>query len=286
MADNRTMAQIARTADVPVYTAAATVTSARENVGVTPTSDVAGSSQLEIIRRFNVGAAWQICLELEVRSRTEHELKLKEKLKGKYDARHRLLEEKDLEILRLKSLLAEEAEKAERAETAEVSTLHGHLDGAPLCVVERPSCLLGIPDEWPLLSFLPMFAASGGRVLGPEIIAHSIRIILLLRNVTDPPSTGNFNIPCAVDGMAHIFLIPGLAIIPLCWDGDLTTMKLSMRSGMRNHLAFLLIQAGALSEHVHKGSLRMQSTSTYISVHNALLSQPQESLVFRSILVS
>ncbi|GKE57770.1 hypothetical protein Tco_1496955 [Tanacetum coccineum] len=39
--------QSARTANVPVYTAAATVTFARENVGVTPTSDVAGSSQLE-----------------------------------------------------------------------------------------------------------------------------------------------------------------------------------------------------------------------------------------------
>ncbi|GJW70763.1 hypothetical protein Tco_0127680 [Tanacetum coccineum] len=37
----------ARTADVSVYTAAAIVTSARENVGVTPTLDVAGSSQLE-----------------------------------------------------------------------------------------------------------------------------------------------------------------------------------------------------------------------------------------------
>ncbi|GKG11121.1 hypothetical protein Tco_0342521, partial [Tanacetum coccineum] len=37
----------ARITDVPVYTAAATVTSARENVDTTPTSDVAGSSQLE-----------------------------------------------------------------------------------------------------------------------------------------------------------------------------------------------------------------------------------------------
>ncbi|GJW70263.1 ALP1-like protein [Tanacetum coccineum] len=83
---------------------------------------------------FNVGAARQICLESEVRSRAEHELELKEKLKGKYDARGRLLEEKDLEILRLKSLLAEEAERAETAEvvrlrdqvsalTAEVSAL-------------------------------------------------------------------------------------------------------------------------------------------------------------------
>ncbi|GJW90737.1 hypothetical protein Tco_0168290 [Tanacetum coccineum] len=50
-------------------------------------------------------------------------------------------------------------------------------------------------------------------------------MILLLRNVTVPPSTGNFNISCAVDGMARIFLIPSLPIIPLCWDGDLTTMK-------------------------------------------------------------
>ncbi|GJX42385.1 hypothetical protein Tco_0257375 [Tanacetum coccineum] len=43
--------------------------------------------------------------------------------------------------------------------------------------------------------------------------------------VTVPPSTGNFNIPCAVDGTARIFLMPGLPIIVLCWDGDLITMK-------------------------------------------------------------
>ncbi|GJT30725.1 hypothetical protein Tco_0911000, partial [Tanacetum coccineum] len=34
----------------------------------------------------------------------------------------------------------------------------------------------------------------------PEIIAHSIRMTLLLRIVTVPPFTGNFNIPCDVDG--------------------------------------------------------------------------------------
>ncbi|GJS42698.1 hypothetical protein Tco_0567741 [Tanacetum coccineum] len=172
---------IAHTADVSVYTVAATVTSARENVGVTPTSDVAGSSQLEtskgsddsfyelpvlnsvqakrwyvprwniindsmlddgfscrtlvdrvappgflstllsmdyeqLYTEFNVGAARQICLESEVRSHAEHELELKEKLKGKYDARGRLLEEKYLEILRLKSLLAEEAERTKTTE--------------------------------------------------------------------------------------------------------------------------------------------------------------------------
>ncbi|GJZ34418.1 hypothetical protein Tco_0580235 [Tanacetum coccineum] len=78
----------------------------------------------QLYTEFNVGGQRPICLEsASVRSRAEHELELKEKLKGKYDARGRLLEEKDLEILRLKSLLAEEAEKAERAETAEVVRL-------------------------------------------------------------------------------------------------------------------------------------------------------------------
>ncbi|GJY57427.1 hypothetical protein Tco_0456542 [Tanacetum coccineum] len=48
---------------------------------------------------------------------------------------------------------------------------------------------------------------------------------LLLCSVTVPSSTGNFNIPCAVDGTARIFLIPGLPIITLCWDGDLIIMK-------------------------------------------------------------
>ncbi|GKB80481.1 hypothetical protein Tco_0947376 [Tanacetum coccineum] len=45
------------------------------------------------------------------------------------------------------------------------------------------------------------------------------------RIVTVPPFTGNFNIPCVMDGTAQIFLIPVLPIIPLCWDGDLITMK-------------------------------------------------------------
>ncbi|GJT98463.1 hypothetical protein Tco_1093981 [Tanacetum coccineum] len=66
----------------------------------------------QLYTEFNEGAARHICLESKVRSRAEHELELKEKLKGKYDARGRLLKEKDLEILRLKSLLAKEAETA------------------------------------------------------------------------------------------------------------------------------------------------------------------------------
>ncbi|GJR15830.1 hypothetical protein Tco_0798482 [Tanacetum coccineum] len=66
---------------------------------------------------------------------------------------------------------------------------------------------------------------AGFWMLGSEIIAHSIGMTLLLCSVTVPPSTGNFNIPCAVDGTARSFLIPGLPIIALCWDGDLITMK-------------------------------------------------------------
>ncbi|GKE80810.1 hypothetical protein Tco_1550810, partial [Tanacetum coccineum] len=48
-----------------------------------------------------------------------------------------------------------------------------------------------------------------------ETIEPSSGITLLLRNVTIPPTTGNFSIPCAVDGIARIFLTPGLPIIPL-----------------------------------------------------------------------
>ncbi|GJY11470.1 hypothetical protein Tco_0379655 [Tanacetum coccineum] len=84
-------------ADAPVYTTADIVTSSRGK-----TLDV------------YVGAARQICLGSEVRSRAEHELELKEKLRGKYDAWGVLLREKDAEIARLKSLLQEkETESAE-----------------------------------------------------------------------------------------------------------------------------------------------------------------------------
>ncbi|GJU07544.1 hypothetical protein Tco_1123974, partial [Tanacetum coccineum] len=67
----------------------------------------------QLYTEFNVGAARQICLGSEVRSRVEHELELKEKLNAKYAARGKLLEKKDSETLRLKSQLAEEAEAAE-----------------------------------------------------------------------------------------------------------------------------------------------------------------------------
>ncbi|GJX09468.1 hypothetical protein Tco_0199327 [Tanacetum coccineum] len=72
----------------------------------------------QLYTEFNVGAARQICLGSEVRSRAEHELELKEKLNAKYAARGKLLEKKDSKILRLKSQLAEK-----EAETAEVVCL-------------------------------------------------------------------------------------------------------------------------------------------------------------------
>ncbi|GJR55834.1 hypothetical protein Tco_1406355 [Tanacetum coccineum] len=73
----------------------------------------------QLYTEFNVGAARQVCLGSEVRSRAEHELELKEKLRAKYTARGRLLEEKDLEVLKLKSQLAKK-----EVEAAEVIRLH------------------------------------------------------------------------------------------------------------------------------------------------------------------
>ncbi|GKD16966.1 hypothetical protein Tco_1206124, partial [Tanacetum coccineum] len=48
----------------------------------------------QLFEEFNVGAARQIFLGSEVRSRTEHELELKEKLRAKYDSHVVLLKEK------------------------------------------------------------------------------------------------------------------------------------------------------------------------------------------------
>ncbi|GKC27876.1 hypothetical protein Tco_1035170 [Tanacetum coccineum] len=48
---------------------------------------------------------------------------------------------------------------------------------------------------------------------------------IVLRIVTIPPLTGNLIIPWVVDGTAWISLIPGLPIIPLYGDGDLTIKK-------------------------------------------------------------
>ncbi|GJS56708.1 hypothetical protein Tco_0651492 [Tanacetum coccineum] len=149
----RTTVGSSSTLSAPVDTAAATTTSTKAKLAADVNPDLAGPSQLEewnitndsllddgvscrtlvdrvapptffsslhsmdcdqLYTEFNVGAARQICLGSEVRSRAEHELELKEKLNAKYAARGKLLEEKDSEILRLKSQLAEkEAEAAD-----------------------------------------------------------------------------------------------------------------------------------------------------------------------------
>ncbi|GJV64621.1 hypothetical protein Tco_1475449 [Tanacetum coccineum] len=116
------------TLSAPVDTAATTTTSTKAKLVADVNLDLAGPSQLEEsegsddslyeLATFDPSeakrAARQICLGSDVRSRAEHELELKEKLNAKYAARGKLLEEKDLEILRLKSQLAEkEAEAAE-----------------------------------------------------------------------------------------------------------------------------------------------------------------------------
>ncbi|GJZ63030.1 hypothetical protein Tco_0619451 [Tanacetum coccineum] len=85
----------------------------------------------QLFEEFNVGAARQICLGSEVRSRTEHELELKEKLRAKYDARGVLLREKDAEIARLKSLV-----KEKETESAEVSRLR---DQVSILTAEKSS---------------------------------------------------------------------------------------------------------------------------------------------------
>ncbi|GJY14855.1 RNA-directed DNA polymerase, eukaryota, reverse transcriptase zinc-binding domain protein, partial [Tanacetum coccineum] len=113
---------IARTANILVYTAA--TTGSDDSFYELPALN-ADEAKRWYVPRWNITndspladgfscrtAARQICLESKVRSRAEHELEFKEKLKGRYDAHGRLLEEKDLDILRLKSLLAEEAERA------------------------------------------------------------------------------------------------------------------------------------------------------------------------------
>ncbi|GJQ94411.1 hypothetical protein Tco_0005550, partial [Tanacetum coccineum] len=88
---------------------------------------------------FNVGAARQICLRSEVRSRAEHELELKEKLNAKYAARGKLLEKKDSEILKLKSQLVEK--EVETAEVVRLRDLVSSLSGEKSALTAEVSTL-------------------------------------------------------------------------------------------------------------------------------------------------
>ncbi|GKE57549.1 hypothetical protein Tco_1496734, partial [Tanacetum coccineum] len=69
---------------------------------------------------FNTGATRQVCLGAEVRSRVKHELELR----AKYTARGRLLEEKDLEILKLKSNWRRRRWKSRRLSASMIKFLH------------------------------------------------------------------------------------------------------------------------------------------------------------------
>ncbi|GJZ12921.1 hypothetical protein Tco_0548151, partial [Tanacetum coccineum] len=102
-------------------------------------SDLRTMGYDQLFTEFNVGAAQQICLGSEVRSRTEHELELKEKLKAKYVARGKLLEERDLEILDLKSKLAEK--ETEVAEAIRLRDQVSLLSGEKSALIAKVSAL-------------------------------------------------------------------------------------------------------------------------------------------------
>ncbi|GJU28193.1 hypothetical protein Tco_1166814 [Tanacetum coccineum] len=117
----RNTVESSSTLGIPVDTTAAATTFTKAAVttsfatGVNP--DLAGPSQPEESEGSDDSFYEPPTLdpsEAKRWSRAEHELELKEKLRAKHAARGRLMEEKDLEILRLKSQLAEkEAEVAE-----------------------------------------------------------------------------------------------------------------------------------------------------------------------------
>nr|GEW44561.1 hypothetical protein [Tanacetum cinerariifolium] len=76
-----------------------------------------------------------------------------------------------------------------------------------------------------LIPYVIVGSLGGGTFYVSATILHSAGIVVLLRIVTIPSSTGDFSIPRGVDGTAWIFLRPGRSMIPLYGDGDLTTMK-------------------------------------------------------------
>ncbi|GJV78955.1 alpha/beta hydrolase fold-3 [Tanacetum coccineum] len=96
---------------------------------------------------------------------------------------------------------------------------------------------------------------------GPETIAHSTGIILLPFSVSIPPMTGNFNIICAVDGTACIFSNPGLPMIPLCGDVDLTTMK-SIHADIECSSSLIFTKSSLFKKLAHRVFPKMTSVNT------------------------
>ncbi|GJS14120.1 hypothetical protein Tco_0408592 [Tanacetum coccineum] len=113
----RTTVGSSSTLSAPVDTAAATTTSTKAKLATDVNPDLTGPSRLEESEGsgdsfYELGTLDPS--EAKRWSCAEHELELKEKLNAKYVVRGKLLEEKDSEILRLKSQLAEkEVEAAE-----------------------------------------------------------------------------------------------------------------------------------------------------------------------------
>ncbi|GJU16402.1 hypothetical protein Tco_1144368 [Tanacetum coccineum] len=85
----------------------------------------------------------------------------------------------------------------------------GHLGGASPCAAGRLSYLLASRQKHP----------------GPEIIAHSIGMTLLLRIVTVPPFTGNFNISLCVMAYGTDLSYTHSSYYSIVLDGDLIYMK-------------------------------------------------------------
>ncbi|GKC03554.1 hypothetical protein Tco_0995164, partial [Tanacetum coccineum] len=120
---------------------------------------------------FNVGATRQMCLGADVRSRAEHELKLKEKLRVEYAARGRLLEEKDLKILREKPAL-----------TAEVSVLKVTVtqkDHDISLLNSRASCLASTLDDAKVARAeagdkITSLASERDRLVSEGILGHAL----------------------------------------------------------------------------------------------------------------
>ncbi|GKA05572.1 hypothetical protein Tco_0684692 [Tanacetum coccineum] len=111
-----TTVESSSTLSAPVDTATATTTFTKAKLAVDLATLDPSEAKRWYVPRWNITNDSLLdngfsCRTL-MRSRAEHELELKEKLNAKYVVRGKLLEEKDSEILRLKSQLAENEAKA------------------------------------------------------------------------------------------------------------------------------------------------------------------------------
>ncbi|GKA15577.1 hypothetical protein Tco_0695324 [Tanacetum coccineum] len=95
-----------------------------------------------LFNEFNVGAARQKCLGVEVRMRLEHVLKEKKKLEGRYARQADLLKERDAEIANLKAHLS-----LKEAEVVEAIRLHGQVATVEATKANRFNELNGLKER-------------------------------------------------------------------------------------------------------------------------------------------